>query len=159
MVAGYHEEAVAWRDWLLRAVAGRAVEAADHVRRRRRAEPDRATSSTGSAGYESSRPVRVGNAAAGQFQLDVYGEVIVGAARVAPRRDRTPARRGPLEQMLLDFLEDGWRQPDDGIWEVRGPRRHFTHSKVDGVGGDGPGRPRRRGVRPRGTGRPLAPGP
>ena len=81
-------------------------------------------------GYEGSKPVRIGNAAAGQYQLDVYGEVSApctshGALGVEPA--------GPawdLELALMDFLETGWKEPDDGIWEVRGPRRHFTHSKV-----------------------------
>jgi len=128
MVAGYYEEAVAWRDWLLRAVAG---------------EPSKLQIMYGPAGernlserelewlggYETSRPVRVGNAAAGQFQLDVYGEVM-SALHESRRGGMDPGPAWPLEQMLLDFLEDGWRQPDDGIWEVRGPRRNFTHSKV-----------------------------
>ncbi|MHB1597565.1 MAG: glycoside hydrolase family 15 protein [Acidimicrobiales bacterium] len=129
MAAGYHAEAVAWRDWLLRAVAG---------------DPSKLQIMYGPAGerdlvereipwlrgYEDSAPVRVGNAAAGQYQLDVYGEVI-SALHESRRGGIDPA--GPswdLECALLEFVEDGWRQPDDGIWEVRGPRRHFTHSKV-----------------------------
>ena len=129
MAAGYHAEAVAWRDWLLRAVAG---------------DPSKLQIMYGPAGerdlvereipwlrgYEASTPVRVGNAAAGQYQLDVYGEVI-SALHESRRGGIDPA--GPswdLERALLEFVEDGWRQPDDGIWEVRGPRRHFTHSKV-----------------------------
>ena len=129
MAAGYREEAAEWRDWLLRAVAG---------------DPSELQIMYGAAGernlkeeviswlpgYEDSAPVRVGNAAAGQYQLDVYGEVL-GALHEARRTGLEPA--GPawdLELTLMDFIESGWRRPDDGIWEVRGPRRHFTHSKV-----------------------------
>jgi GH15 family glucan-1,4-alpha-glucosidase len=129
MVGGYAEEAVAWRDWLLRAVAGdpsklQIMYGPAGERRLNEFEVDWLP------GYEGSAPVRIGNAAAGQLQLDVYGEVIdalhqshrVGLAANDDSED--------LQRALLDFLERGWRQPDDGIWEVRGPRRHFTHSKV-----------------------------
>ncbi len=129
MVAGYSDEAQAWRDWLLRAVAG---------------EPSKLQIMYGPAGertlvereipwlpgYEGSAPVRIGNAAAGQFQLDVYGEVI-GALHEGRRLGLDSS--GPawdLERAIMDFLESGWKEPDDGIWEVRGPQRHFTHSKV-----------------------------
>jgi GH15 family glucan-1,4-alpha-glucosidase len=81
-------------------------------------------------GYEASAPVRIGNAAAGQYQLDVYGEVmsaLYSSARVCGGSSRDI---WDLQRALLAFLETGWTQPDDGIWEVRGPRRHFTHSKV-----------------------------
>ena len=128
--AGYEEEAKAWRAWLLRATAG---------------EPDDLQIMYGPAGerrltewevpwlpgYEESKPVRVGNAASEQFQLDVYGEVIDALYQ---------SRRGAIVERdfhaldlilaLLDFLEDAWKRPDEGIWEVRGPRQHFTHSKV-----------------------------
>ena len=128
--AGYEEEAKAWRAWLLRATAG---------------EPDDLQIMYGPAGerrltewevpwlpgYEGSKPVRVGNAASEQFQLDVYGEVIDALYQ---------SRRGAIVERdfhaldlilaLLDFLEDAWKRPDEGIWEVRGPRQHFTHSKV-----------------------------
>jgi len=81
-------------------------------------------------GYEGSVPVRCGNEAARQYQLDVYGEVFDalyhGEAAEMPTHDQA----WPLQQALMDFLESGWKQPDDGIWEVRGQRRHFTHSKV-----------------------------
>ena len=81
-------------------------------------------------GYEGSRPVRIGNAAHDQFQLDVYGEVM-DALHLA-RRAAAPAERDAwrVQRALLDFLETDWHEPDEGIWEVRGPRRHFTHSKV-----------------------------
>ena len=81
-------------------------------------------------GYEASTPVRVGNAASGQFQLDVYGEVMdcLHQARRAGVPNDTSA--WDLQKAIMDFLEYAWREPDEGIWEVRGPRRHFTHSKV-----------------------------
>ena len=128
MAAGYHDEALAWRDWLLRAVAGdpRDLQILYGVAGERdlfEREADWLS------GYEGSKPVRTGNTAATQYQLDVYGEVI--ACLHESRRlgdDAGPA--WDLEIALLDYLEDGWRSPDDGIWEVRGPRRHFTHSKV-----------------------------
>ncbi len=127
--AGYEDEASDWRDWLLRAIAG---------------SPDGPQSLYGVAGerrvtelelpwlegYEGSRPVRVGNAACTQFQLDVYGESLdalyqARSAGLPPLDDAWS-----LCRRLLERLEDVWREPDEGIWEVRGPRRHFTHSKV-----------------------------
>jgi GH15 family glucan-1,4-alpha-glucosidase len=129
MAAGYVDEARAWRDWLLRAVAGdpsklQIMYGPAGERSLNESELDWLS------GYEGSRPVRLGNAAAGQYQLDVYGEVL-GALHEARRLGIDPS--GPawdLELAILDFLESGWKEPDDGIWEVRGPRRHFTHSKV-----------------------------
>ncbi|HKS98642.1 MAG TPA: glycoside hydrolase family 15 protein [Rugosimonospora sp.] len=127
--AGYAEEAKAWRDWLLRAVAGdpeqlQIMYAIDGTRRLPEIELPWLS------GYADSRPVRVGNAAADQLQLDVYGEVLDGLhlARQAGigRRDEA----WDLQVALLDYLEDAWRQPDNGLWEMRGPRRHFVHSKV-----------------------------
>ena len=81
-------------------------------------------------GYEGSRPVHAGNAASGQFQLDVYGEVL--SCLYAGRRMGLPAKETgwPVLRDLIDFLERAWQWPDDGIWEVRGGRRHFTHSKI-----------------------------
>jgi GH15 family glucan-1,4-alpha-glucosidase len=181
--AGYDEEARAWREWLLRAVAG---------------DPTKAQIMYGLAGerrleeyevpwldgYEKSQPVRIGNAASRQFQLDVYGEVLdamyqsrsVGLPEHAQMKnhrgmhevfalaeslpkpggignpdeaakegcggevpDEPPATSAEvgicratwrLEQTLVCYLEEAWKEPDEGIWEVRGPRRHFTHSKV-----------------------------
>jgi GH15 family glucan-1,4-alpha-glucosidase len=82
------------------------------------------------AGYEDSRPVRIGNAAHGQLQLDVYGE-IMDALHVARRGALAGSVSGwELQRALLNHLEKIWREPDEGIWEVRGPRCHFTHSKV-----------------------------
>jgi GH15 family glucan-1,4-alpha-glucosidase len=81
-------------------------------------------------GYEGSRPVRAGNAASEQFQLDVYGEVLDAMHQGrAHNLERLP-EAWSLQRRLLGFLEDAWKEPDDGIWEVRGGRRHFTHSKV-----------------------------
>lgn len=129
MAAGYTEEAIAWRDWLLRAAAGDAKElqimyGPAGERRLSEYEVDWLE------GYEESKPVRVGNAAAIQFQLDVYGEVI--DAMHQARSIGVPADdfAWRLVLTLLEFLEDAWKEPDEGIWEVRGPRRHFTHSKV-----------------------------
>jgi GH15 family glucan-1,4-alpha-glucosidase len=127
--AGYHDEAVAWRNWLLRAVAGSAadVQIMYGIAGERRLDERKVD---WLPGYEGSPPVRIGNAASEQLQLDVYGEVIEALyqARVhgAPADDSIWS----LTRTFLDWLEDGWRKKDSGIWEVRGPRRHFTHSKV-----------------------------
>jgi GH15 family glucan-1,4-alpha-glucosidase len=129
IACGYLEEAAAWRNWLLRAVAG---------------EPSKLQIMYGAAGdrrlpevelpwlpgFEGSTPVRVGNGAFSQRQLDVYGEVMA-ALHVADRAGLEPdADAWALQRVLLEFLETAWPEPDEGIWEVRGPRRHFTHSKV-----------------------------
>jgi GH15 family glucan-1,4-alpha-glucosidase len=129
MATGYTEEARAWRDWLLRAVAGDPTKL--QIMYGPGGERDLTEREFASlAGYEGSRPVRIGNAASGQYQLDVYGEVL-GALHEARRVGLDPSGSAwDLERALLDFLESGWREPDDGIWEVRGPRRNFTHSKV-----------------------------
>src|SRR6185369_7388588 len=81
-------------------------------------------------GYEGSHPVRTGNAAVHQFQLDVFGELMDALHQA--RRAGIPAERRAwsMTLVLLDFLESGWKQPDEGLWEVRGPRQHFTHSKM-----------------------------
>jgi GH15 family glucan-1,4-alpha-glucosidase len=129
MNAGFVDEAAAWRDWLLRAVGGDPANAQimygiGGQRRIPEYELDWLP------GYAGSQPVRVGNAAAEQFQLDVYGEVM-DALHQARLHDIGPNQHAwSLQQMLLDFLEGAWDQPDEGIWEVRGGRRHFTHSKV-----------------------------
>jgi GH15 family glucan-1,4-alpha-glucosidase len=129
LAAGYAEEAKAWRDWLLRAVAGdpsqlQIMYSIDGTRRLSEMELPWLS------GYEGSTPVRIGNAAADQLQLDVYGEVLDGLhlARRAGISKRDEA--WDLQVALLDYLEDAWRLPDNGLWEVRGPRRHFVHSKV-----------------------------
>ena len=127
--AGYDEEARAWRDWLLRAIAG-SPEALQIMYglggERRLTELELPWLD----GYEGSRPVRVGNAAASQLQLDVFGEV--GDALYHARLNGLAPlpEAWALNGKLLEWLDTGWREPDEGIWEVRGPRRHFTHSKV-----------------------------
>jgi GH15 family glucan-1,4-alpha-glucosidase len=127
--AGYTDEARRWRAWLLRAVAGDPADlqimyGVAGERRLLEWEADWL------AGYRDSKPVRIGNAASKQLQLDVYGEVIdtLYQGREHGLEPLDPA--WSLVRKMLEWLEEGWRQPDEGIWEVRGPRRHFTHSKV-----------------------------
>ncbi|MHB1519394.1 MAG: glycoside hydrolase family 15 protein [Acidimicrobiales bacterium] len=129
MRGGYFEEAMEWRDWLLRATAGdpsqmQIMYGAAGERRLDEWEVDWLS------GYEGSTPIRIGNAAAAQFQLDVFGEVMSALFESETADHRGDSPTWSFQLALMDFLEDGWRQPDDGIWEVRGPRRHFTHSKV-----------------------------
>jgi GH15 family glucan-1,4-alpha-glucosidase len=126
---GYTEEAVAWRAWLERAIAGqpRDVQIMYGVAGERRLAEWEAD---WLPGYEGSAPVRIGNAAVNQRQLDVYGEVIDALSlgrRAGVGFDR---HAWSLQRMLLAFLAKNWDQPDEGIWEVRGPRRHFVHSKI-----------------------------
>jgi GH15 family glucan-1,4-alpha-glucosidase len=129
MLGGYTEDARAWREWLLRAVAGEPSELSIMYglageRRLTELEIDWLP------GYENSAPVRIGNAAHRQFQLDVYGEVM-DALYLARRSGLQPDENSWRVQLaLMDFLESAWSKPDEGIWEVRGPRRHFTHSKM-----------------------------
>ncbi|GAA1719519.1 glycoside hydrolase family 15 protein [Streptomyces yatensis] len=127
--AGYHEEAAAWRDWLLRAIAGDPAELQIMygLRGERRLHEHELP---WLEGYERSTPVRVGNGAVGQRQLDVYGEVLdtLHLARAAGLPAEPHAWK--IQTALMDFLESAWRDPDEGLWEVRGPRRHFVHSKV-----------------------------
>ncbi len=129
MNAGFVDEARAWRNWLLRAVAGDPANAQilyGVAGERRVLERELEWL----PGYAGSAPVRVGNAAHDQFQLDVYGEVM--DALHQSRAHGLPAddHAWSLQRAIMDFLEGAWEQPDEGIWEVRGPRRHFTHSKV-----------------------------
>ncbi|GIF02807.1 glycoside hydrolase family 15 protein [Actinoplanes siamensis] len=127
--AGHVAEARAWREWLLRAVAGDPADlqimyGLDGSRRLPEYTLDWLP------GYQGAAPVRIGNAAAAQFQLDVWGEVLDG---LHTSRDAGIAVTGDawdVQRALLDFLEGNWRRPDNGLWEVRGPRRHFVHSKV-----------------------------
>ena len=81
-------------------------------------------------GYEGSRPIRIGNAASEQFQLDVYGEVLDALHQARVHELESSKEAWALQRQLLRYLEQAWKEPDEGIWEVRGPRRHFTHSKV-----------------------------
>ncbi len=126
---GYADEAKAWREWLLRAVAGdpSKVQIMYGLRGERRLTE---LELEWLAGYEHSKPVRIGNAASRQFQLDVYGEVLDAMFSAA----RTGLKRGDegwrVARALLKSVEELWDQPDEGIWETRGPRQHFTHSKV-----------------------------
>ncbi|HYY99948.1 MAG TPA: glycoside hydrolase family 15 protein [Candidatus Binatia bacterium] len=129
LAGGYTEEAIAFSDCVFRATAG---------------HPDQAQIMYGIAGerrlaeyeldwlpgYEGSRPVRVGNAAAGQFQLDVYGELLGVAWAAVTHIGRLPRQRWNQLRKLMDYLETVWREPDDGMWESRGPRRHYTSSKL-----------------------------
>jgi GH15 family glucan-1,4-alpha-glucosidase len=129
MNAGYLDEARAWREWLLRAVAGSAAQMQIMYGvhgERRLIEYE----IPWLAGYENSKPVRVGNAASEQFQLDVYGEILA-AMYVAHRAGiETSDEDWRLQVALMKFLETKWREPDEGIWEVRGGRKQFTHSKM-----------------------------
>ena len=130
MQAGYQEEAVAWRQWLLRAIAG----APDQLQsiygiRGERQLPE--WEADWLPGYEDSRPVRIGNAAAGQFQLDVFGEVAAALIRTPQAADDIRVSASALQAALIDHLCDVWQQPEgEGIWETRDGRKHFTHSKV-----------------------------
>ncbi|MFO0965679.1 MAG: glycoside hydrolase family 15 protein [Gemmataceae bacterium] len=129
LMNGYTEEAKAWREWLLRAVAGSPSQinimyGLGGERRLNEIELDWL------AGYEESKPVRIGNGAWTQFQLDVFGEVmdVFHVARHHGLQNDSDAWR--VQSTLLGHLEEVWNTPDEGIWEVRGPRRHFTQSKV-----------------------------
>ena len=129
LLAGYELEAKEWRQWLLRAVAG---------------EPSKMQLMYGAAGerrlpewevgwlsgYEHSRPVRVGNAAVNQWQLDVYGELMDSMHQAREEGIEEDHSDWNLQRAIMDFLESSWRDPEEGIWEMRGPRRQFTHSKV-----------------------------
>jgi GH15 family glucan-1,4-alpha-glucosidase len=127
--AGFLDEARAWRVWLLRAAAGdpSALQIMYGVAGERRLWE---FILDWLPGYEGSRPVRVGNAASEQFQLDVYGDVLDALHQGRIRELEVSKEAWALQRRLLGFLEHAWKEPDEGIWEVRGPRRHFTHSKV-----------------------------
>jgi GH15 family glucan-1,4-alpha-glucosidase len=127
--AGYHDEARAFREWLVRAVAGspKQIHIMYGIAGERRL-PE--TTLDWLPGFDGSQPVRIGNEAYRQRQLDVYGEVM-DTFHHCWRSGIGPGADGwRLESAILDWLEGGWQEPDEGIWEVRGPRRHFTHSKV-----------------------------
>jgi GH15 family glucan-1,4-alpha-glucosidase len=127
--AGYVDEAHAWRDWLLRAIAGSPedIQIMYGVAGERRLVE---LELPWLAGYEGSQPVRIGNGASSQLQLDVYGEVINALYQARVRGVGASDDAWSVAGKTFDWLESGWRQEDEGIWEVRGPRRHFTHSKV-----------------------------
>jgi GH15 family glucan-1,4-alpha-glucosidase len=127
--AGYADEAQAWRDWLMRAVAGspeqmQIMYGLGGERRLPEWEVDWLP------GFDAAHPVRIGNAAASQLQLDVFGEIADAMFQARLRGMPGSARSRAIGGALLDHLEQTWKQPDEGIWEVRGPRQHFTHSKV-----------------------------
>jgi len=129
MQAGYVDEAVEWRKWLLRAIAG---------------APDQVQTIYGICGerqivewvadwlpgYEGSQPVRIGNAAVNQFQLDVFGEVSAALNRVPQPEQEIRVSSTAVQATLIDHLCKVWQEPDQGIWETRGGPKHFTHSKV-----------------------------
>jgi GH15 family glucan-1,4-alpha-glucosidase len=129
MDAGFHDEAQSWREWLIRAVAG---------------SPEQAQIMYGIAGerrltelevpwlpgYEDSRPVRIGNAACSQLQLDAFGEVSDALYQARCKGLAASESGWALQRALLSHLEDVWTEPDEGIWEMRGGRQHFTYSKV-----------------------------
>jgi GH15 family glucan-1,4-alpha-glucosidase len=127
--AGYHEEAIAWRDWLLRAAAGAPsqLQVLYGIGGERRIVE---TELAWLKGYQGSTPVRIGNLAAQQLQLDVYGE-LMGTLYVCNVAGLEVSKATwALQLVIVTHLETAWREPDSGIWEVRGQRRHFTHSKV-----------------------------
>jgi GH15 family glucan-1,4-alpha-glucosidase len=124
----YKEEASEWHDWLLRAIGGDA----DDIQVMYGVTEERLLIENELDwldGYEGSRPVRIGNDAARQFQLDQYGEVM-DLFRAARRAGIDPERAWPLQRELVEFVARHWREPDNGLWEVRAERRHFVHSKV-----------------------------
>lgn len=129
LTSGYLDEAKAWREWLLRAIAGRPqdLQIMYGVAGERRL-PEMTLDWL--PGYENSLPARIGNSAAGQLQLDVYGEVVNSLYHAGQGGLPPDDHAWKLTRKMMDFLETGWSQPDEGLWEVRGPRRQFTHSKV-----------------------------
>jgi GH15 family glucan-1,4-alpha-glucosidase len=126
---GFMQEARAWREWLLRAIAGspERLQILYGVAGERRVPEEEIP---WLSGYENSRPVRIGNGAVNQLQLDVYGEVmdtlwLARTYELDPNEDAWRMQRG-----LMNYLETAWKEPDEGLWEVRGGRKHFVHSKV-----------------------------
>jgi GH15 family glucan-1,4-alpha-glucosidase len=129
VAGGYTDEAAAWCEWLLRAVAGEPSKAQVLYGVGCEREPME-RELTWLPGYEGSRPVRVGNAALEEFQLDIYGEVMDALLQAREAGIREPQHAWDIQRVLMEFLESAWRRQDRGMWEVRGPSRHFTHSKV-----------------------------
>jgi GH15 family glucan-1,4-alpha-glucosidase len=129
LAAGYTEEALAFRDFLLRVGTGdpTKIQIMYGIRGERRLTEFELEELPG---YEGSKPVRIGNAASEQFQLDVYGEVLGVGFLGTTVLGRIEKQFWPRWRTVVEHVETIWRQPDDGIWETRGPRRHFTHSKV-----------------------------
>ncbi len=129
MNAGYIEEAVAWRDWLLRAVAGspQQLQIMYGIAGERRLDEWEVP---WLPGYEKSAPVRVGNAASTQIQLDVFGEMMDALVQAAVGGVPRNPHAGKTVRIMLKHLETIWQAPDNGIWEIRGPLQHFVHSKA-----------------------------
>jgi GH15 family glucan-1,4-alpha-glucosidase len=129
MSLGYYDEARAWRDWLTRAVAGSPsqIQIMYGVGGERWL-PELTVPWL--AGYEKSAPVRIGNEASGQLQLDVFGEIADAIFQTLKAGMEPPERSRMLRPIVLEYLSTAWRQPDEGIWEVRGGPQHFVHSKV-----------------------------
>ena len=129
MSAGYIEEAQAWRAWLQRSVAG----SPSQIQIMYGLSGERQLTEwevPWLPGYQGAAPVRIGNAASDQLQLDVYGELIDAIYQARKHMLAPVAAAWAQQQKLIEYLERIWQQPDDGIWEVRGGRRHFTHSKI-----------------------------
>jgi len=128
-IGGYTEEARNWRNWLVRAAAGdpEQLQVLYGVTGESRLVEQ---TLPWLSGYEGSAPVRIGNAAVDQFQLDVYGEVLDALHLGRHMGLEYDAQAWALQRHLVEYVVDHWQDPDEGIWEVRGPRRHFTHSKV-----------------------------
>ncbi len=129
MNAGYTEEAIAWLEWLIRAIAGspEQIQTLYGVAGERRLDEWKID---WLPGYENSAPVRIGNAAALQLQLDIYGELADVVTQARKGGLPLPARRTELRHVVLRHLEQMWHKPDEGIWEIRGEPQHFVHSKV-----------------------------
>ena len=127
--AGYREEAKAWRDWLQRSVAG----SPDQIQIMYGLSGERQLiewQASWLPGYQGAAPVRIGNAASDQLQLDVFGELIDATYHARKHALAPVASAWAQQQTLIEHLEDIWELPDHGIWEVRGGRRQFTYSKV-----------------------------
>jgi len=129
MQAGYMDEAVEWRRWLLRAVAGspEQIQSVYGICGERQLVEWEAN---WLPGYENSRPVRIGNGAVDQFQLDVFGEVATALAKAPKAEDDIRVSATGVQTAMINHLCEVWQQPDEGIWETRGGPKHFTHSKV-----------------------------
>jgi len=129
MLHGYTDEAREWRDWLLRAIAGDPEDVqVMYGLAGERELPERELPHL--PGFAGSRPVRIGNGAVVQYQADVLGEVMVALEIARQEGIQEDEFSWPLQLALLGFVEENWQQPDQGIWETRGPPRHFTHSRV-----------------------------
>ena len=129
MHAGYYDEASAWRDWLHRSVAGspEQIQIMYGISGERRLAEWEVP---WLPGYQGAAPVRIGNAASEQLQIDVYGEMTEALHQARDGRLADPSRSWTLQVAIIEHLEQIWQQPDDGIWETRGGRKHFTYSKV-----------------------------